>query len=377
MSILARYLLRETMSHTGAGLVVVLALFISTRLASLLGDAAVGVLPGGVVLELLGLRTVMALPSLLPAMFYLGVLLGLNRLSRDHELAAFAASGISWWQIRRVVMTVALAAAVLTAFLSFTCRPWAAARFDAVRDAAVAASGLDDLRPGVFYERDDDGHQVLFAESRDDQDPRFLERVFVRRADESGFTVFSAARAVEARDESGTHRFLTLIDGIQYEVNRRDEVVDITRFERFTLRAPIAAPDADVGPQSALPATALWASDTRTAQAELQWRAAMPVSVLVLALAALALVDIDPRRGRYRNVLPALLFYLIFRSALGTAKNWVVSGTIPVLPGLWAVHAAGLAAAGLLLLRDPAAVTNGWTPPWTAWRRPRRGRTSP
>lgn len=377
MSILARYLLRETVSHTGAGLVVVLALFVSTRLASLLGDAAVGLLPGGVVLELLGLRTVMALPSLLPAMFYLGVLLALNRLSRDHELAAFAASGVSWWQIRRVVMTVALAAAVLTAFLSFTWRPWAAARFDAVRDAAVAASGLDDLQPGVFYERDEDGHQVLFAEARSAEDPRYLERVFVRRSDDAGFTVFSAARAVEARDARGAYRFLTLIDGIQYDVNRRDEVVDITRFARFTLRVPIAAADPDVSPQSALPAADLWDSDARTAQAELQWRAAMPVSVLVLGLAALAFVDIDPRRGRYRNVLPALLFYLVFRSALGTAKNWVVSGAIPVLPGLWAVHAAGFAIAGLLLLRDPAAVANGWAPSWTAWLRPRRGEGSP
>jgi lipopolysaccharide export system permease protein len=375
VSILARYLVRETVAHTAAGLLVVLALFVSTRLASLLGDAATGVLPGGVVLELLGLRTVMALPSLLPAMFYLGMLLGLNRLARDHELAALAAAGVSPWRVRRVMLAIACAAALLTAFLSFTSRPWAAARYNAVRDAAIAAAGLDDLQPGIFYERDEGGQQVLFASGRARDAPHYLENVFVRRAGATGYTIFSAARATEARDQAGAYRFLTLIDGVQYEVNRRDEVVDITHFDRFTLRAPIPAPDLELA-RSALSARALLASDDRDAEAELQWRLAVPVSVLVLALAALVFVDADPRRGRYSTVLPALLFYLIFRSSLGTAKNWVADGTIPVLPGLWAVQATGAAiAAAALLLRARPATARPWSPPWTGWTRWRRGST--
>jgi len=70
MSTLSRYVIKETAAHAAAGLLVVLGVFVVTRLTTLLNDAAVGSLPGDVVLELLALRTVMALPSLLPAVLY-------------------------------------------------------------------------------------------------------------------------------------------------------------------------------------------------------------------------------------------------------------------------------------------------------------------
>src|SRR5438128_2006933 len=77
--LLDRYVAREVASHAFGGFVVVLAIFLVTRTSTLLSDAAVGSLPGGVLALLLALRTVMALPSLLPAVVYLGVLLAMNR----------------------------------------------------------------------------------------------------------------------------------------------------------------------------------------------------------------------------------------------------------------------------------------------------------
>ena len=79
--------------------------------------------------------------------------------------------------------------------LSFTGRPWAAARFNEVRDRAIADSGLDDIMPGVFYELQSAAHEVVFAESRSATEPEYLENVFVQRRTPTGIAVFSARRA--------------------------------------------------------------------------------------------------------------------------------------------------------------------------------------
>lgn len=358
---LSRYIIREAATHATAGFVVVLGVFLMTRLSSLLSDAVTGSLPGDVVLELLVLRTIMALPSLMPAVLYLGVLLGIGRLSSDSELVALEACGISPRRVYGSVLILGILSAGIIAFLSFTGRPWAAARFNAARDDAVAKAGLEDLTPGVFIELDSDEHDVVFAESRSPSDPRFLENVFIqRRAEEGVITILSAKRAAEARDRSAGIRFLTLYDGIQYDLDLSGKRQEVTRYETLTLRGQIPRPEPDLGPERTLSIGALLRSDDLEARAELQWRSAMPISALLLSLLAIPLARTEPRRGRYANALPALLLYIGYRSLLSTAKSWVSDGILPVLPGLWLVHAGCLAIVLLLLWRPSLMPSWRW-----------------
>jgi len=74
MSILSRYTVKEILSHLAGVMFIVVAVFMVRHFAEFLGDAAEGDLPSGVLLRLLGLRTVMALPSLLPAGLYIATL---------------------------------------------------------------------------------------------------------------------------------------------------------------------------------------------------------------------------------------------------------------------------------------------------------------
>src|SRR5262249_22715190 len=161
----------------GAGFLIVLGVYVVTRLSALLSDAVIGSLPGDVVAELLALRIIMGLPTLLPAVLYLGVLLGLGRLSSDSEMIAMEACGGSPRRTYAAAFGFSVAAALVIGFLSFTARPWAAARCNTVRDAAVANAGIEDATPGSFFEIDSEGHDVAFAESRSPIEPQFLENV--------------------------------------------------------------------------------------------------------------------------------------------------------------------------------------------------------
>lgn len=342
VSVLERYVVKESAAHATAGFLVVLAIFLVTRLSALLSDAAVGALPGGVVALLLALRTVMALPSLLPAVLYLGVLLAINRLARDRELLAMESCGVAPRRLDRAVLRFALCAAVGIAVLSFAGRPWAAARFNQVRADAIAESGLDDITPGLFYELRSASHDVVFAESRSPLEPEYLENVFVQRRSATGIAVFSARRALESRDTATGSRSLILHDGFEYDLKPRGEHHTITRFERMAMRLPPATDEAGLEEEKSLSARALFATGDAEAAAELQWRSAMPISAVLLSLLAIPLGRTDPRRGRAARVFVAALLYVGYRTLLGTAKSWVADGVLAPTPGLWLVHGACL-----------------------------------
>jgi lipopolysaccharide export system permease protein len=348
LPLLDRYVAREVATHALGGFAVVLAIFLVTRLSTLLSDAAIGSLPGNVLALLLGLRTVMALPSLLPAVLYLGVLLAMNRLSRDRELLAMETAGVTPGRLERGVLGVAVCAAVAIAVLSFTGRPWAAARFSEVRARAIADSGLDSLTPGIFYELQTAAREVVFAESRSPSDPEYLENVFVQRRTDDGIAVFSARRAIESRDATAGFRNLVLEDGYQYELDPKGERHQVTQFERLAMQVPLAPSDQDSTLEKSLSIRALVTARDPEAVAELQWRSAMPISAVLLCLLAVPLGRSDARTGRAARVFLAALLYVVYRTLLGTAKNWVADGMLPALPGLWVVHAACLVVVVLL-----------------------------
>jgi lipopolysaccharide export system permease protein len=366
MRVVTRYIVREIGSHAVAGFLVVVGIFVMTRLSSLLSDAAVGSLPAAVVAKLLGLRTLMALPSLLPAVVYIGVLLGISRLSRDDELTALEACGVSPLRIDLAVLVFAAGAAAAVAVLSFSGRPWAATRFNQVRERAIAQAGLENVTPGFFVATDSEpgSHEVLFAESRSRSDPRYLENVFVQRRTDADLLIFWAQRAIEQRDPAAGVRYLTLLDGTQYDLRSNGEPRAITRFHTFTLRLPLPELEPDLSDEKTDSVWTLLDSDDLRARAELQWRGAMPVSTMLLALLAVPLARGDLRRGRSVRILVALLLYLAYRTVLGTARQWVADGVLPALPGLWLVHAACLLTALALHWRP------GLTARWVTVRRP-------
>jgi lipopolysaccharide export system permease protein len=85
-------------------------------------------------------------------------------------------------------------------------------------------------------------------------------------------------------------------------------------------------------------------------RSELQWRIALPVMCLVLALLAIPLSRLKPRQGRYDRIWIAVLIYFLYFNLISTGKAWIARGTMPAALGLWWVHVVvGLIVFGVLL----------------------------
>jgi lipopolysaccharide export system permease protein len=79
-------------------------IYVSTRFARYLAEAAVGNMPAEVIFSLLGLSSLGALSILLPIAAFLAVMLGLSRMGSDNELTIMSACGISRYRIMRNVL---------------------------------------------------------------------------------------------------------------------------------------------------------------------------------------------------------------------------------------------------------------------------------
>ena len=114
MSLISRYILRESFGVCVLVIAVLLVIFMSNQLAEILGDAAADELPKEAVFSILGFTFLRYLTLLAPVGLLLGIMLALARLNRDSEMAALAACGIGPAHCLRpiIVLTVLFAAVV-------------------------------------------------------------------------------------------------------------------------------------------------------------------------------------------------------------------------------------------------------------------------
>src|SRR5258708_8466926 len=86
--IITRYLLREILGPFAIVLSVLSVLFTSFGAAGFLSDAVNGLLPTDTIVQVIGLRTLIALEMLIPISLYLAVVMALGRLYLNSQITA-------------------------------------------------------------------------------------------------------------------------------------------------------------------------------------------------------------------------------------------------------------------------------------------------
>lgn len=352
-SIIDRYLLRESVGAWFAVTVVLLAIMLATRFARFLAEAAGGQLPREFLLSIVALSSLQYLVILIPVSLLLGILMALGRMYRDQEVSAMMGCGVGPGALYRPTLTLALCLTALTAALSFQIGPWAGRQADyLVRDAQRLIQ-FTPFEPGRFKEVA--GGRAVFYTARQEEAGGALDTVFVRLLESGGPTIVTAQRGTQSLDRATGERILRLESGYRYagEPGRAD--YDILRFDTFTTRvAP--PPLLQLSSKRKIRETGeLIGSDDPEDQAELQWRIAAPLTVLLLALMAVPLAHTSPRAGRYGKLVLGILAYLVYSNLLALGQAWIAKGYVPAAVGLWWVH--GLAAVAAFWL---IATRLGW-----------------
>ena len=354
LRIVDRYLVRELLISFLAAVTILLLVTVGATVADLLNKIAHGRVAADLLLALIGLRTVDSLTLLVPMAIFLGVQLAYGRLYRESEMAVFAASGLSVVGLVRPLLLLAVPLTLVMGLISFWLAPAAVRQSQTLQEEASRSLIVAGLEPGRFVELpNNDG--VMYVDSMNADGTKF-KKMFVasERSNaenkSTSLNVITAADGELYHDVNGTERYLGLNDGFRVEGVLGQDNYRLMRYERNDVKLTDTESDnnADSVKRSA-PTSVLLASTDTVQRAELQWRLAAPLSVLVLVMLALPLAKSSPREPRYARLLIALLAWFIYYNCLALGRTWISQGKYSPLIGFWWVQIPTALVALLLL----------------------------
>ena len=343
-----RSLIKELIATASSVLLVLVGVVIAQRAGYLIQLAAKGILPNDAISTVLGFNLIRFLPMLLSLSLFLAVLLTLTRCYRDSEMVIWFSSGLSITQWVRPILAFSLPFFLIIGLLSLFVTPWAINKVEQYRSQLKTRDELSTISPGVFKESSH-ADRVFFAESFDELG-KVVKNVFVQTKQDDKVSLIVATQGHRVIEKNGDN-YLIMENGRRYYGKPGSAEFSTTEFEQYAIRVDAELVQVAEPTVASLPSLALIKNHKPAHTAELQWRLAMPISALILALLAIPLSAIDPRAGRSANFALALIVFILYNNMLSILQAWVSQGKISPNVGLWPVHGLFLCLAIYMLYR--------------------------
>ncbi|MEM1142782.1 MAG: LPS export ABC transporter permease LptF [Pseudomonadota bacterium] len=352
---IARYLAGDVLAHTSAVSLVLLAIIITGRFVKYLAQAATGELAADVLLPIMFYRLPYFLELLLPLSLFIGILMSYGRFYVESEMTVLSACGTGPARLALYTAVPALLITLVVAALTLYLTPLGSERSEQLLRDPGAMRGLQMTSEGRFQAWND--NSVVSYARRIDRKSGEFERVFFFETSPvdsdtriESITVAELGRVVR-NDEYGA-RYVELNNGVRYTGTPGQADFELIRFETFAQRLPPIAPIVRKNAVDGRPTRFLLSSDLPEDRAALHWRASMIVMVPIIALIAMTFSKTNHRRGRYLQLVPALLAHLTYLLLLASARTRVGEGEAGP-EQIWLIHLVFLLLA-LGLLGAPA-----------------------
>lgn len=342
--LILRYLSRELLQGWLASSSVLLLIVVSARFIKYLQQAAMGELKASVLLWILLYRLPGFLEMILPLGLLLSLLLVYGRLYADSEMVVLQSCGTSQWRLLRWTLVPGAVVFVTVALMSLVLAPWGASQLEQLLARQASMTGIEANIAAGRFQSIGNG-RVLYTEELT-QDPARMQEVFVAirpsmaKKSSKAASALTLVRArtgeVSADPDTGGH-YLVFHDGWRYDLTPGQPGSRLTQYDSYAIRMP----DLDIeppAPSSTLDSRDLAGSALPQNLAELQWRLSPPIMVVVVLFMTLPLVRVNPRQKRRFRGAPALLLYPVYLALLISGRSALEGGSLPLHPGLWAIH---------------------------------------
>lgn len=348
MAVASRYINRELILVLIAVTAVLLAVTIGGRFISYLQDAALGKYAADSILKILYFRLPGFLQLLLPFGWSLAILLTLGRLHAESEFVVLRGGGVGPGRVLSWLTLPALAVTALVGYFSLYLAPDFDHRLTEFLAEEQADSEFSLVTPGVFhiYYR---GQRITYADAIAESGEA-LEGVFLAEmtGDSAPMTVRAATGGQRVDPVTGT-RYLVLTDGHRYVGSAGSPDYQVVSFGRMQQRLEEGTRSREPGIET-IATAALRARGDAEAMAELHFRMALPLVVLIGGLVSVGVARTKPREGRFARLVPGLGLFVAYYAAIVFNRNAISDGQLPAALGMWLVHGLFLAV-GLYLLR--------------------------
>ena len=357
MKILYRYLSREVLVATVMITGILVFIFLCQQLIRYLNYITDGTLTINALFQSLGLQLPLLVSLLAPLGFFLGIMLAYGRLYNDSEMVVMFANGLSKLQLLTYTIWLSVALAMVTAILTLVVNPNLTREQTILIQQSKASMGINKVFPGRFQVLPN-SNRVYYVKTTSN-DHKQLQQVFFAQPlpyqnkqhgpNRPWMVLFADTGHQTLKNKEN---FLVTKNGYRYQGQPGEHAYSVAKYQEYGIRIPSSQKN-DGQSASMLSTAALWhkAWHQPSEAAELQWRLSIPLAVLLLGLLAIPMSHINPRSGRFSQLLPAILVAILYVNALFIARGWIQDGTISILIGMWWVHLLILVLATILIAR--------------------------
>lgn len=334
--IATRYVVREIFHTKLLILSILLALLVLNMFIHYLGVAAAGAMIGADVAKLIGMTLPRYLAQMIPVAYYLAIIFSAGKLFQDNELTVLFACGMSWRQLLKMAMMPGVFLALVVGVISLIVMPKMSVYLGQLTTKAATKNNLQFIQPGRFVSLSDNQGVVYIGKSNL-ASLQVEDMFFYRLLKDGTKQIVIAPFGYQKTDYQTGQTYITLQNGRAYTVPQKGKRYQLIRFKDYQiqLKSPSFRAGGSLDESSTL---RLLQTQKQGAQAELQWRLSMPISVVVLTLMGLAICYVRPRQSRFIKIIPAVLLFMMYFNLIAISKNWLADGVLPAWIGLWWVH---------------------------------------
>lgn len=322
--IINRYITRQIFLTTMTIVSLLVVILIGGRIISFLGRVVDGRIDVESLFILVGLALPILLPYLIPIGFFMAVLIVFGRMYAENEASVLKSTGFSEIDFVKFLALPTLMLSLLVIVMVMWLAPWSETQTFVVESDQRNRADIDQVTPGTFYESSIDGvDRVIFIENRS-LDKTQLEDIFVaetyQKADRPPSTLFAKSGHIETIDGQ---RYLVLQNGYRQQGQPGQADYQIIEFNQYQTRLPSSEGERRIKKVRALPTEYLWDkySEDSKYRIEFHWRMNFVFMCLILALLAIPMSRLKPRRSRYSRLFPAVMIYLVYLGILIAIKQ--------------------------------------------------------
>lgn len=339
--ILPAYFVREALKLSGAIIGGLFVVYLSTRFASYLGEAAEGKLAPEHIARMVLLKMVVSMKDLLPLSLFLGTFGAVTRIQQNSEWTAMRAAGVSHQQLLRPVLLMSGSAAVLVGIITLFAGPRVELNLQELEERSQNEATIAGVKAGRF--RGFGGNKRMFYAESISADEQSLLNAFVQTSGKSEDDVLRSELARIETDPKSRDRFAVFERGISYTgvPGRLDYTA--TEFSRYAVRIEDKEQRDISGYVGFLYTTDLFGRKKPIYGIEFQWRLALPICTFLAPPLAM-LIALSNKRGAWHlGLVTAIGAYFAYTNVLGVGRAMLRKGDWPDALGLWPVHLVFLA----------------------------------
>jgi len=349
-NILTSYLSREILKTSAATMLVLYIILMSNALGRVLAEIADGDVPQQALGAVMLSQSVNLFVMLLPISFFLGIIFAFGRMYNDQEIVVMNACGIGYRDFYKPVFIVLLPLLLLTSITSLSLNAKMKRNALAMIDQGDNQHAFHQVKAGQFNQSEG-GDTVFFMESIS-ADKLKLRDVIIGQTDPDAMILEVAKSGQQQLDKLSGDLFLVIGPGQRVEGTAGQKDFKIIDYDQHGIllenKVKLADPHVHSIEKTIFE---LWSSKRISDRVELHWRIAIPVVLVVLALLAVPLSYVSPRKGRFGKVGYALLVYIAYFNLAALTRAQLEANTIPMIVNFWWVHLLFIALTVALVYR--------------------------